>query len=343
MRRVAAVLVLALSACGRPAPDRDTALRRAAEFLWTRQDRDGGWHSETYGLLKSGQSLTPFVLRALLEVPESVLARPAGGVDRAVEFIRRHIDAEGALGRADPALLDYPNYATALAVQALVRAGRRDEVHRMVACLRRQQFAEHLGWNEDHPAYGAWGMGGPERPPPHTGHLDLSMTRHVLEALHDAGVDPNDAVFRKAEVFLGRCRARDSGFFFSTVIVDGNKAGKEGDTYRSYGTATADGLLSLLALGARPDNPRVTAARSWLVSHHRTDFVPGFPDGLESDWRTGMFFYYAAAGARLGLATALVDRQRADGSFRNSSFLMKEDDPLIATGFAVTALAAGRN
>jgi squalene-hopene/tetraprenyl-beta-curcumene cyclase len=165
----------------------------------------------------------------------------------------------------------------------------------------------------------------------------------VLEALHDAGVDPNDAVFRKAEVFLGRCRARGSGFFFSTVIVDGNKAGKEGDTYRSYGTATADGLLSLLALGARPDNPRVTAARSWLVSHHRTDFVPGFPDGLESDWRTGMFFYYAAAGARLGLATALVDRQRADGSFRNSSFLMKEDDPLIATGFAVTALAAGRN
>ncbi|HTF55761.1 MAG TPA: hypothetical protein VK661_00710, partial [Planctomycetota bacterium] len=92
MRRVAAVLVLALSACGRPAPDRDTALRRAAEFLWTRQDRDGGWHSETYGLLKSGQSLTPFVLRALLEVPESGLARPAGGVDRAVEFIRRHID-----------------------------------------------------------------------------------------------------------------------------------------------------------------------------------------------------------------------------------------------------------
>ena len=42
------------------------ALARAAEYLWSQQSEDGGWHSHTYGLLRSGQSLTPFVLDALL-------------------------------------------------------------------------------------------------------------------------------------------------------------------------------------------------------------------------------------------------------------------------------------
>ncbi len=335
MRRLSVVAVAVLAACARPAPEREGPLRRAAAWLWSKQGSDGGWHSETYGLLKSGQSLTPFVLRALLEVPESVFARPPGGVDRAVDFIRRHLDPNGALGCADPALLDYPNYATALAVQALVRAGRRDDLPRMIDALRRQQFAESLGWGPDHPAYGAWGMGGPPRRPPIPGHLDLSMTRHVLEALRDAGVPSDDPAFRKAAIFLKRCEAPDGGFFFSTVVVDGNKAGRDGDSWRSYGTATADGLLSLRAIG----DVRTPA---WLNTHHRPDHVPGFPDGPEPDWRNGMFFYYAAAAGRLGYATTLAERQRPDGSFRNTNFLMKEDDPLIATGFAVTALAAAR-
>ncbi len=37
---------------------------------------------------------------------------------------------------------------------------------------------------------------------------------------------------------------------------------------------------------------------------------------------------------------SLIARQREDGSFRNASFLMKEDDPLIATTLALLALIA---
>src|SRR5262245_40083041 len=102
MRSLAAAVPLAPAACGRPAPEPDGPLRRAAAWLWSRQSEDGGWRSETYGLLKSGQSLTPFVLRALLEVPERVCPRPAGGVDRAVKFIRRRLDSHGLLGWDDP-------------------------------------------------------------------------------------------------------------------------------------------------------------------------------------------------------------------------------------------------
>ena len=53
----------------RPAGVATSALGRAVRWLWSQQSEDGGWHSQTYGLLRSGQSLTPFVLDALLAVP----------------------------------------------------------------------------------------------------------------------------------------------------------------------------------------------------------------------------------------------------------------------------------
>jgi len=60
------------------------AIARAAGYLWGVQAGDGGWHSRTYGLLRSGQSLTPFVLDALLEVPEEVHPRSRVNVARAI-------------------------------------------------------------------------------------------------------------------------------------------------------------------------------------------------------------------------------------------------------------------
>jgi hypothetical protein len=46
-----------------------------------------------------------------------------------------------------------------------------------------------------------------------------------------------------------------------------------------------------------------------------------------------------AAGAGPAMAASLKATQRRDGSWRNSENLVKEDDPLIATPFAVMALA----
>ena len=68
----------------------------------------------------------------------------------------------------------------------------------MVDYLRAQQFTEQNGWQQEHPAYGAWGMGGNRRTPPDTGHVDLSMTRYVLEALRAGGVPTSDPAFEDA-------------------------------------------------------------------------------------------------------------------------------------------------
>jgi len=65
---------------------------------------------------------------------------------------------------------------------------------------------------------------------------------------------------------------------------------------------------------------------------------------------TAMRGYYRAASAevfarlegpsgwRESLVDAVLAEQAEDGSWRNESPLQKEDDPLVATGFAVQAL-----
>lgn len=348
----------------------EESLRSGAQYLWSRQADDGGWHSETYGLLRSGQSLTPFVLDALLGAPGDIVPLPEDRVSRAIDFIRRNTVASGAAGMSDPGLPDYPNYATALAVKALSRARHanwRRDIAPMVAYLRSSQFTEDNGWQPGDAPYGAWGMGGEIRRAPNPGHVDLSMTRHVIEALAAAGVAPDDPALKRARVFVERCQnhdpdaggrqqgttgpvARDGGFYFSTVVLDANKAGADGERYCSYGTATADGLLALLALGYSPQDQRVQAAARWLVAHHRADGAPGFVGEAYQRWTAGLWFYYAASSSRAlevlripGAALVAGELQRAqqpDGSWSNAQNLVKEDDPLIATGFALRALVS---
>jgi hypothetical protein len=320
-------------------------LEKAVRYLWSQQAEDGGFHSSIYGLLRSGQSLTPFALAALLDVPEARAPRPATGVARAFEFIRKHTNADGELGRMDATSADYPNYATALAVSAFVKArpaGWETDTLRMTARLRAQQFTEATGWKPHDAAYGAWGMGGPVLTPPEAGHVDLSMTRHVLEALSAAGVPASDPSITRALVYLERSQNPDGGFYFSAVNADINKAGEEDGRFRSYGTATADGVLALRAAGIPDTDSRVSKAVQWLKTHHQPDGAPGFDSVPRQTWSSGLRFYYADVVSRAvpELPVALPD-QNPDGGFRNPNFLVKEDDPIIATTFAIRVLLRG--
>jgi hypothetical protein len=358
MRRYLVVcLLLAPAGCVRTS--RQPALAAASKYLWSQQADDGGWHSHTYGLLRSGQSLTPFVLDALLQVPEDVYPPSSTKIERAMAFLRSNTRPDGAMGMMDPDIPDYPNYATALSVSALKRARRagwESQVQSMVGYLRTQQFTEQNGWRPEHPAYGAWGMGGNRRTPPDTGHVDLSMTRYVLEALRAAGVPTSDPAFEHARIFVERCQNfdgkhpndGDGGFFFSTTESGTNKAGAEGTHFRSYGTTTADGVLALLAIGNTPGDERVAAAQRWLSGHHRDMNVPGFIGEAYDRWPRGLAFYYSAVSAqafralKVNAGGAVIEglrrTQRSDGSWANPENLVKEDDPLIATTFAVHAM-----
>jgi hypothetical protein len=175
-------------------------------------------------------------------------------------------------------------------------------------------------------------------------------------------VAASDPVFASARVFVGRCQnldlpaadGPDGGFFFSTTEFDTNKAGHDGRRFRSYGTTTADGILALLATGCLPGDRHIVAAQQWLTSHHaasdRAMDVPGFTGEAYQRWPHGLAFYYSSASAEVfrmlnldaagSMIESLKRSQRIDGSWSNRENLVKEDDPLIATPFAIRALAA---
>jgi hypothetical protein len=122
---------------------------------------------------------------------------------------------------------------------------------------------------------------------------------------------------------------------------------------------TADGARALVRLGAAPDDPRVTAARAWLVARFDAENNPGDFVAASEVRRGSSYYYWAWSSAHalrdLGvvevhggitraeaLAEALLARQRPDGSWRNPESEMREDDPLVATSFAVAALGVCR-
>ncbi|HEX6813557.1 MAG TPA: prenyltransferase/squalene oxidase repeat-containing protein [Planctomycetota bacterium] len=339
-RRAHALAVLLLAACSGQG-----AGERAAAWLWSRQQPDGSFRSEQYAVLRSGQAMTPFVLHALLVSGGAPLQQLA----RALDSVRRSIGEEGAIGYADPELLEYPVYATAVAVLVLVRAGDRGDqarIGRMADWLAQQQCAEPRGFLPESPAYGAFGFGARGLGPGEPGHVDLAHTRFALQALSAAG-RCDEAVRGPALVLLGRLQRGDGGFCFSPVVAAANKAGRDaGGQFRAYATATADGVLALQALGVAEQDPRVAAARAWLGQHASATRIGGIDDEPSEPWHDALRHYHAMvlaeahAPAREGIAAMLAARQAADGSFRSElSTAMKEDDPLLATALALRALA----
>ena len=257
-----------------PAIARQT-LARTAAYLWGKQSPDGSWRSETYGLLKSGQSFTPFVLFALSEVPTGIANPPEGAIERAMSFLRQMGDGEGVHGRVDPDFLDYPNYATACALHCFLRFGDEtdgERIEKMTSYLLGQQFAEAAGFKPESPAYGGWGFG-INRRPTLASFVDLSHTRRVLAALAETN-RLNPEIKIRAERFLALLQKSpkesrsplipasnskafspppyDGGFFSSPNVSYANKGriAKDPHTgrpyYRSYATATCDGILEAM-------------------------------------------------------------------------------------------------
>ncbi|MCB9762703.1 MAG: terpene cyclase/mutase family protein [Alphaproteobacteria bacterium] len=327
------------------APDIPAAVAAGARWLWAQQDPGGAFPSRTFGVLSAGQSLTPFVLLALSEVPPALHPFPAEAAGRALAAALGMVDDAGALGFA-AAAPDYPVYATAMLVSAIARispSALPKHTPPLLRWLGTQQYGE--GW-ADHPALGGFGMGARVLPtPPDAGHVDLSMTRRALEAFAAAG-QPGPG---QALAFLARAQVDEGGFLYSPVDMALNKGGHADGRYRGYGSATCDGVLALLACGVTADDPRVQRALAFLHRVHRVDRNPGV-DPQMSAFAQAMRGYYragaAAVFARLGgpegwrpaMAAAIVAEQRPDGAWENPSALQKESDPLIATALALKAL-----
>jgi hypothetical protein len=211
--------------------------------------------------------------------------------------------------------------------------------------------------------YGGTGYDAKSRP-------DLSNTQYYLDALLAAGIPRNDPAVQRALKFVSRCQnlagehndqpfarkaaAEDKGGFIYTPVEGGeSNAGKTAEGgLRSAGVMTYAGLKSFLYAGVTREDPRVQAAVGWIRSHYTLEENPG-------QGQAGLYYYYhlfAKAMAALGedrfadavgqkhdwrrdLFGALKTRQKPDGSWTNANRAYLENNPDLATAYALLALS----
>jgi hypothetical protein len=360
-------------------PAWEQSFDRGIDYLLSRQSEDGAWRSDVYGHFREGDALTPLVIVALQRAPDSEKTNAA--IERGLAWMKKKFVRVDAF--IDPeSHFAYPVYTSALMVQALCDPRQQGSSNlRLVWAefLLFYQMTEARGWQPTDPQYGGWGYSGvvPYRPKdgpvPEALEANISATAYALWALRAAGEFPDGerpAEFgstrdgNRAMVFVDRCQnfsndggeADRGGFFFAPNDPFRNKAGsvdREAHHFRSYGSATADGMRCLAALGEDP--AKLAAARKWFERH-----LPGdkqfhnaglFAEDREPN-RDAAHFYCAASlndlirakllsegeSIRGQIREDLTRRQLADGSWKNELNLVREDDPLLATALAVMAL-----
>lgn len=369
-RRVVGVFVMLLAGCAPPAPPPVVVVPEAkpaagidagVAFLVRHQSPDGAWRSDEYATFKDGTALTPLVLCSLLDANAEPDAR-----SRAAEWLAAKVNPDGTIDEG-PDGLPYPVYTAALTVVALSHpqfVGRytrqRDA---WLEFLLARQLTEANGWAMGDPHFGGWGYypGVPRKPKPgaavpvqHLLESNISATRFALEALVAVN-DPRRFRDRAtaASAFVDSCRHPDGGSHFVAGDPVRNKAGTADGRFNSYGSATADAALCDESTDRLIGRTRETnAGANWLAAHFDADRHPGTYIPAHESNRNAVYFYYAAASAKVftrrppaarpwsnELTVALLNRQRADGSWANRLELVRENDPILATANAVSALA----
>lgn len=346
------------------------SLDAGLSYLAAAQRDDGAWHSETYGVFRSGAELTPFLGSLWHEVPASPLRTRVVG--RIHAHLTSLIDANGDVREGGRGLA-YPVFTAAHSVICLPERPRTA----FLRLVRREQYTADHGWRQADATWGGWGYGYVvPRPPTDADRVaaaNLTATRAALLALQAARVPADDPALQAARQFVCRCQnfapdlsdGADGGFFFSPTDTIRNKAGATGPADRprpvSYGTCTADGLRSLALTGVGPADPRFQAALAWWDRHFTAHRIPGQFVADREPLRDSYFFYYVATAAqtcRLLLAleidpdrqrdrlnllvTELLRRQDRSGSWSNPDTDGKENDPLVATPMALEALLVWR-
>lgn len=279
---------------------------KAIAYLRTQQDQaTGGWSVPPSG--PNIPAITGLVLNGMLMSEDIDHTDPA--VSRALDYIHSFQQEDG--GIYDVILA---NYNTAIIVSALARAQGDERARRTIDLA--VPFLKRLQWSEDaipgrqdtdrvdrsHPFYGGVGYGGSGRP-------DNSNLNLMLQALHDAGVDPEDPAFQRALVFLQRTQmlhkdadgnvindmpyaqgSQQGGFIYATspdsnnIGIGESKAGTIEETLsdgttasrlRAYGSMTYAGFKSYIYANLRRDDPRVVAAYNWLRENYTLSENPG--------------------------------------------------------------------
>lgn len=339
-------------AMGRAAILESDARRAATRFLASRQSPDGAWRSAHYGAFRYGDALTPVVLWALAgsDSPASARGRT---------WLERFTDTQAA--RTQPwSGLGYPLFTASYSAQFFGALGDAARAAFWAGVVNDLLIRGSLGWPANDPACGAWSdspvpprladrtLPAPDMVAPNLSATVLGVQAQVAAGRSDEAVSARPFVEQCQNFAEAECSEfDDGGFIFAPGDPVRNKAGIAGrdaagrTRFRSYGSATCDGYLALRACGLATDHPRVRAAAAWLQRCDR-----------ERDATRETFAFYRAQALAAVLADSsdsvrahaltdeLIARQASDGSWQGAASASCEDDPLLATSFALRALGS---
>ncbi len=333
------------------------AIDRGLTWLKEQQKPEGYWSTSEH------PALTSLPLIAFHREPSGKY-RPAKAefLTRGYDFIRSKAQSNG--GIYDRGL---SNYNTALALVALLNTGDpKDEA--LIAKAREFIIAQQAAGMATESLDGGIGYG-PTGVSPKRQHPDLDNTLVSLEALRAyQSARPNaelkkDLNWKAAIEFISRTQnlpshnpkasteeSNKGGFvyypgFSNADPVDGPK------TLRSYGSMSYAGFLSFIYADLKPEDPRVSAAKTWLQKNYTLEENPGMG-------RAGLYYYYhlmakglTAGGVdrielpdgqkvtwRPALAKKLMDLQQSNGSWINDSARWMEKDPVLVTSYCLISL-----
>ncbi|HYG76150.1 MAG TPA: prenyltransferase/squalene oxidase repeat-containing protein [Planctomycetota bacterium] len=337
----------------------EAAAKKAVTFLKAQQNPDG-----TFGKAAGAPmpGMVGITLKALASSPEK-LRENDPAVKKAVDYLLSKQLPSGAIAIPQFGLENYNTSVAVIGLAALENPAHKDVLEKAKKSILSNQLDEEEGYSKDEHtrAYGSFGYGNSKRG-------DLSNTAFSMEALDALGFPKDSKEYKNAILFIKRTQDNDEtndakemkggdntgGFVYLPGDSEfGNATTRSGKSLpKPYGNMTYQAVKSLIYAGMSKDDPVMQAAFKWIKNNYSAKENPGGKG-------TQGYFYYANAFAKAftvagmkeveladgrkanwakDLATHLISLQKDDGSFVNPDKRWMEDDPVLATAYALDAL-----
>ncbi len=371
--RAASVTVMAIAtlltafphqAFSTPATDATSSIAKGVKWLADHQGEDGSFSNPQFPGLSG---------LALWAVAASGDPAYANVVKKGSDFLLSKVQPDGGIytvipGRKGGGL---STYNTAISLTALVASGRDDITEVVLNARTFLANSQHIG---DDPFDGGFGYDkSTDR-----AYTDLMNTHFVIESMRrsQAYEDKRPSGQKRADINWAQALKfaeslhngpktgeNAGGFFYNpTDAKAGVEKTSEGTPdskaevgekiiMRSYGSITYAGLLSLIYCDVDKTDPRVQSTLDWASKHWTLEENPGMGD-------QGLYFFYNVMGramATVGMASIprksgpeiqwsaeliakVTSLMTEDGSWVNKNGRFWENDPVLATAYAVLSL-----
>jgi prenyltransferase beta subunit len=362
LRVTSCIVALALIVSSVRAEDAEktkAAIKKATDWLAKQQNEDGTF-GKSQG--KAMPGMVGLVVKAMASSPEKLRdGNPV--IDKAVKNLLANQQADGSIAIPKFGLENYNTSIAVIALCALENPAHKDAIEKAKKFILSCQMTEEKGFDpkKHTESYGGFSYGGNKRP-------DVSNTGFSLDALKAAGLEENSPAWKNAVMFLKRCQDNDEtndaanmkggnntgGFVYLPGDSEfGEIKGKNGkELPKPYGNMTYQAVKGMLLAGVKKDDPALQAAFKWIKANFSVKDNPG------GEGTQGYFYYIMAFSKAMAangekeieladgrkanwakeLAAHVISMQKEDGSFANADKRWMEDDPTLATAYAVDVL-----